>query len=1209
MFQNAGKVWAAVPGGSFYGQKVDAAADGTILVTGYVTLTSDGVARTYAAAARYLSNGSLDTSFSDDGILYDATASTLFTAQAVGGLSEAATPKGLLQADGKIVLAAYGLLADGSSGVILSRYLPDGSVDTSYGVAGKVELEQPTGGYALADLMQQPDGKIVVAGYGIGQRGSFDFMIGRLNEDGSYDRGFYLGEVQRFDFTPGVADGSREVVYGMDLQPDGKILIVGKELVNGGTQKIAMVRLDADGFPDMTFGDRGGVVTTIGTTDNGAGRDIVATSDGKIVIAGNNTAAGVTTAVVLRYNNDGTVDKTWGGTGAVTIGKVDGFQPDFQSAAELPDGGIVVAATVNSQLSVFVFDHAGTPLGYKALDAGTGFAKSITVQDDGKILIAGYTLQPIAGASQWSASVVRLNADFSIDETFYNTVDYDHSHTLAANEQNLLLTGTDAIDGIGNATHNQLTGNAANNVLDGRDGNDILDGGAGDDTLIGGNGDDIYVVRDAGDVVVDDGAGRDLVRSAIDYTLAEGMDDVALFSGAVNATGNSGANVITGSSLANNLVGLAGDDTLDGGLGIDTMAGGEGSDTYYVDNAGDKVVDDGTGATDVDTVRSKISYTLAADVENLTLLSAATTGTGNAGNNVLTSSAGVDTLIGGLGNDTYVVNNTADVVTESSTLATEIDTVLSSVTFTLTSNIENLTLTGSAHISATGNGLNNVLIGNDGNNVLNGSAGADTMQGGAGNDTYYVDSSADVVDEAEGGGVDTVFVGFNYTLGANVEALVLQGTTTVYGTGNALNNSLLGNTAANVLDGGIGDDTLNGATGADTLIGGAGNDVYTVDNVGDVIVDTDNPDEIELVNSSISYVLAANLEKLTLTGVAALNGTGNASNNVLTGNSGANVLDGGLGADTLSGGAGADTYIVDNAGDVVIDTGTLATELDTVQSSVDYTLGSTIEQLTLTGTAINGTGNALANTLVGNSADNVLVGGIGNDTLSGAAGADTLDGGAGNDTYYIDNVGDVIIEGAATGFDTVNTSITYTLGSGLENLTITATGAVDGYGNEINNTITGGIGNNVIDAGAGNDTVNGGLGNDYLIGGDGIDVMNGSTGNDTLVGGAGNDTLSGSTGADVFRVLPEAWQGVILRDTVTDFKVAESDKIDLTAFDANPNLDGRQALTFVTTFTGAGQVRFSGGNLLINMDDTPATSEYVITLTGVTSLTAASLML
>ena len=181
-----------------------------------------------------------------------------------------------------------------------------------------------------------------------------------------------------------------------------------------------------------------------------------------------------------------------------------------------------------------------------------------------------------------------------------------------------------------------------------------------------------------------------------------------------------------------------------------------------------------------------------------------------------------------------------------------------------------------------------------------------------------------------------------------------------------------------------------------------------MDNVGDVTTEL-AAEGTDLVNSSITWTLAANVENLTLTGTAVINGTGNTLDNVITGNSSVNTLNGGAGNDTLNGAAGADTlvggagndsYTVDNVGDIVTE---LANEgTDAVQSSVTFTLAANVENLTLTGTsAVNATGNTLNNVLTGNAAANVLNGGAGNDTLTDSAGANVYVGGAGNDTLNV----------------------------------------------------------------------------------------------------------------------------------------------------------------------------------------------------------------
>ena len=523
------------------------------------------------------------------------------------------------------------------------------------------------------------------------------------------------------------------------------------------------------------------------------------------------------------------------------------------------------------------------------------------------------------------------------------------------------------------------------------------------------------------------------------------------------------------------LTGTSGVDTLNGGAGNDTLSGLAGNDTLN----------------------------------------------GGAGNDTLNGGTGNDTMVGGTGDDTYVVDSTSDVVTELANEGT--DLVQSSVTHTLAANVENLTLTGTTAINGTGNALNNVLTGNGavntltggaGNDTLNGGAGNDTMVGGAGDDTYFVDSTSDVVTEAANEGVDTVNSSVTLTLGNNVENLVLTGTSTINGTGNTLNNTLTGNSVAN---------TLSGGTGADTMIGGAGNDTYVVDNTADVV--TENLNEgTDLVQSSVTYTLAANVENLTLTGTTAINGTGNALDNVLTGNTAANTLTGGAGNDTLSGGTGADTmiggagndtYVVDNTADVVTELAGEGTNL--VQSSVTYTLAANAENLTLTGTtAINATGNALDNVHTGNSANNTLTGGDGNDTLDGGTGNDTMVGGLGDDVYVVNVSTDVVTEAASAGNDTIQSSVTLTLTTNVENLLLTGTGAINGTGNTLNNLVRGNTAVNTLNGGTGNDILEGGDGNDILTDTSGTALFNGGAGTDTITGGTAAEILLGGLGNDTY---------------------------------------------------------------------------------------------
>jgi len=284
-------------------------------------------------------------------------------------------------------------------------------------------------------------------------------------------------------------------------------------------------------------------------------------------------------------------------------------------------------------------------------------------------------------------------------------------------------------------------------------------------------------------------------------------------------------------------------------------------------------------------------------------------------------------------------------------------------------------------------------------------------------------------------------------------------------------DSLFGFQGKDDLIGGRGNDYLDGGIGSDRLIGGAGNDTYIVNTTGDRTIEQANQG-IDTVQASISWTLSTNLENLTLTGRANLNGTGNTLDNTVNGNRGANRLSGGDGNDTLIGGKGND----------------------------------------------------------------ILDGGNGNDTLIGGLdvrqqGEDVLDtdvmtGGAGDDTYYVNQSTDTTVEGVGGGSDTVFVvtdrfdTTSYTLASNCENLEFLGKVAINGIGNDLDNTIQGNAANNNLEGKGGDDTLQGGAG---------IDTLTGDGGNDFLVGGDGDDQFIYVTDGAAFTT------AAIGKDTLTDF--------------------------------------------------------------------------
>jgi serralysin len=588
-----------------------------------------------------------------------------------------------------------------------------------------------------------------------------------------------------------------------------------------------------------------------------------------------------------------------------------------------------------------------------------------------------------------------------------------------ANVEDLTYTGAANFTG---------TGNTLANVITGGDGDDLIDGKSGADLMIGGEGDDTYVVDNALDAIIESGSGWDLVRSSVSYTLGGDIESLELTGTAnLTATGNAGANHITGNTGANLIDGLA---------GADTMLGGAGNDSYVVDDSSDVVVeeaDQGTDTVKLAATFADTNYTLGENVENAIVLGAGGVAlTGNAGANRLTGGDGgdsldggdgTDTLAGGLGNDTYVLG-AGDMVSEvaSGGVADEIVTTMTEVSLAGYANVENLTYTGTGGFIGTGSAAANVIVSGAGADLLSGGAGADTLRGGAGGDTYIVDNVADVVDElGMDGAVDLVRSSVSYTLGAGVEQLELQGVSSnISGTGNELDNVITGNAGSNRLD---------GAGGADTMVGGSGADTYVVDHALDVVTElaSGGMDLVQTTLSSFDLGSVSEVENLLFTGSGGFSGAGNTlansitggdADDTLTGGDGNDVLNGGAGNDSMSGDAGADvmrggsgndTYVLDVSTDRAIES--IGEGVDTVVASFNYTLGANLENLVLTGSAVNGLGNGLDNLILGTSTANSMTGSTGHDTLVGGGGADTLLGGAGFDRIVVADLAFAKVDG------------------------------------------------------------------------------------------------------------------------------------------------------------------------------------------------------
>lgn len=447
-----------------------------------------------------------------------------------------------------------------------------------------------------------------------------------------------------------------------------------------------------------------------------------------------------------------------------------------------------------------------------------------------------------------------------------------------------MIGGTDVADiirgGLGNDT---IYGDGGNDNIDGQGDNDFIYGGDGDDVITDSSGDDL-IRGEGGNDNINASVGNDTVFGG------DGNDIIHGGNGADAIFGGDGDDQLFGDQDNDVIEGGSGNDTIDGGTGADKILGGDGNDIIMGGEGGDNLQGDGGDDLFIQSP-GDIGFNHIID-----------------GDGILAGRGGIDTVTYAAALAGINVNLGNAVVRLLPPTAPVPDVFRF---------IENLI--GSSH--------NDILrdtsvIGVD--NVIDGGPGADQMAAGLGNDTYMVDDVGDVVTEWAGQGIDTILTTLHsYTLptgsGRAIENLTFNGVSGSFsGTGNNLANVIAGSNGADTLLGLAGNDTLigllgndnlDGGFGSDTMIGGQGDDVYVVNSAGDVIIELAN-EGTDLVQSSVTFSLVTrpDVENLTLTGGANINGTGNGLNNVIIGNGGANKLTGKGGADTLTGGAGADQF-------------------------------------------------------------------------------------------------------------------------------------------------------------------------------------------------------------------------------------------------------------------------------------------------------------
>jgi len=351
------------------------------------------------AVARYKSDGTLDTDFGADGKVVTAVGPHFDHGRNVA-----------LQTDGKIVVVGYSWNGTNEDFSVV-RYNSDGTLDNTFSDNGKVISDFGSSKDNGYDLAIQSDGKIVVAGYS-DSGGDENFALIRYNSDGTLDNTFSNDGKVITDF-----NSSKDRGESIVIQSDGKIIVAGYSN-NGGDRDFAIVRFNTDGILDNSFGSNGQVTTDLGTSYD-EGYDVSIQTDGKIVILGSSSDA----LALVRYNTDGTLDAGFGTDGIISTSAFLSLY-DARSIAIQDDGKIIVAGyrsnsiTHNKEIAITRYNDNGTlDTGFNSdgiatagFDSSHAVGQSVVIQDDGKIVVAGYSLT----GSNNDFALVRFNKEAPI---------------------------------------------------------------------------------------------------------------------------------------------------------------------------------------------------------------------------------------------------------------------------------------------------------------------------------------------------------------------------------------------------------------------------------------------------------------------------------------------------------------------------------------------------------------------------------------------------------------------------------------------------------------------------------------------------------------------------------------------------------------------------------------------------------------------------
>jgi uncharacterized delta-60 repeat protein len=1027
-------------------------ADGKIIAAGSsgVNYNVSGSQARYSdfALARYNADGSLDTSFDADG----KTTTSFSTRSEINSIK--------LLANGQILATGFVRSTDAinefEADFVLVKYNSNGSLDTSFGVNGKLVSTEFTplqyaSGFAESILFQT-DGKIILVGTinnggpGIGG----NFALARYNANGTVDTSFGVDGLVNipFPYDEFIVGGSLGVIAeNAIMQPDGKIIVVGYN-PGGGKENYAIARYNTDGTLDNSFGTKGVVRTDVGDSDryssaNGDhARSVNLLADGKILVSGDaHPISSPSGFAIVKYNSDGSIDNIYGEsslTRQLSYHKSNlqlNYTP-FDESVKIYDPEL--AALNNGEgnysgSSITLSRHGGANSEDKFSDSSSFYGLGgATKPENGDVLVDfGFSSINIGAFTNTNGT---LTINFNENATQQRVNEILSRLTYANTSDEHVLTGAVQIDWVFN------------------DGNTGAQGTGGAKSVVSSTTIDVFATNFPTVVTSPIADQSYLLGTTVDFTLPSDTFYDADFDNLTYSITLSNGDPLPSWLTFNAATGkFYGTPTQVGNLSISVTAtdpfNSSATDdfnlnitTNYAPVVSSFIPDQIANA---DTLfSSTLPVNTFTDANGDALTYTATLSNGNALPSWLVFNSATKTFTG-------TPPQSAAGILSIRVTATDQFSLLAFDDFNLNIKTNHAPVVNSflADKNAASGALFNYTLPADtftdlDNDYLtynatlsDGSALPSWLNFNAATKTFSGTPSQLGAFDIRITATDTSFAStsdsFLLNVTASIVPLVLNGRrgkdVLVGNAGNDIisgaagNDSLYGNDGNDRITGGDGNDFMDGGAGADIMIGGKGSDIYIVDHVGDFISETSKSGGTDSVYSSVSFNLGANLENLVLTGSSNSNGIGNGLKNSIYGNSGSNYIDAGAGVDKLYGGAGDDTYVVD----FIRKGSSAAKRYVTLQDSINeganegsdtlivrgqfvlskattLYLDGNLENLDASGTGstkLNLIGNANSNKLTGNAADNSLDGGSNNDFLTGGLGNDTLTGGVGADTF------------------------------------------------------------------------------------------------------------------------------------------------------------------------------------------------------------------